>query len=99
MAVGAQVWHMVTYRGSPEDTLIYTVFTKKCQKRSKRGYPLFLTLFREDCGYQGTHHPGWPLGWPKRPDFAIAAGRFGHLGRLFRGGGYQAPAIFKKYHI
>ena len=49
VAVGAQVWHVVTYRGSPEDTLMYTVFTKKCQKRSKGGYPLFLTHFREGC--------------------------------------------------
>ena len=32
VALGAQVWHVVTYRGSPEDTLIYTVFTKNGQK-------------------------------------------------------------------
>ena len=29
--------HLVAYRDPPEDTLIYTVFTKKCQKRSKKG--------------------------------------------------------------
>ena len=38
VALGAQV---VTYRGSPEGSLIYRVFAKKCQKRSKRGVPLF----------------------------------------------------------
>ena len=48
VALNAQVWH---------DTLMYTVFTKKCQKRSKGGYPLVLTRFREDCEYQGTPHP------------------------------------------
>ena len=47
VALGAQVRHLVTYRDPREATLIYTVFTKKCQKRSKRGYPLFLTHFRE----------------------------------------------------
>ena len=45
VALGAQVGHLVAYRDPPEDTLIYTVFTKKCQKRSKRGVPLFLTGF------------------------------------------------------
>ena len=39
VALGAQVGHLVAYRDPPEDTLIYTVFTKKCQKRSKRGVP------------------------------------------------------------
>ena len=41
VALGAQVRHLVAYRYPLEDTLIYTAFTKKCQKRSKRGYPLF----------------------------------------------------------
>ena len=41
VALGVQVGHVVTYRASPEGSLIYTVFTKKFQKRSKRGYPLF----------------------------------------------------------
>ena len=45
VALGAQVRHLVAYRDPPEDILIYTVFTKKCQKRSKGGYPLFLTGF------------------------------------------------------
>ena len=40
---GAQV---VANRGLPEVPLIYTVSTKKCQKRSKLGYPLFLTHFQ-----------------------------------------------------
>ena len=46
VALVAQVGRLVAYRDPPEDTLIYTVFTKKCQKRcKKRGYPLFLTGF------------------------------------------------------
>ena len=57
MALGAQVEHVVTYRGSPEGSLVFTVFTKKCQKRSKMGYPLFLTHFRELCTLRGTPHP------------------------------------------
>ena len=43
VALRVQVGHVVTYRASPEGSLIYTVFTKKFQKRSKRGVPLFLT--------------------------------------------------------
>ena len=39
MALGAQVGHVVTNHGSPEGPLIYTVFTKKCQKRNKKGVP------------------------------------------------------------
>ena len=41
VALGAQVGHVVTYRDSPEGSLIYTVFTKKCQKWTKRGTPYF----------------------------------------------------------
>ena len=43
VALGAQVEHVATYHVSPEGSLIYTVFTKKCQKRTKKGVPLFLT--------------------------------------------------------
>ena len=39
MALGAQVVHLVTYCDLPEGTLIYTMFTKKCQKGSKKGVP------------------------------------------------------------
>ena len=35
----AQVGHLVTYRDHLEGTRIYTDFTKKCQKRSKKGVP------------------------------------------------------------
>ena len=35
----ALVAQVVTYRGSPEGCLIYTVFTKKCQKWTKKGAP------------------------------------------------------------
>ena len=37
--LGAQVRHLVTYRDPPEGTLLYTVFTKNCQKRCKKGVP------------------------------------------------------------
>ena len=37
MALGAQVGHVVTYRGSPEGSLIYTVFTKKVLKTVHKG--------------------------------------------------------------
>ena len=45
-AWGAQVGHVAANRGSPEVSLNYTVFTKKGQKRSKLGYPLFFTHFQ-----------------------------------------------------
>ena len=57
VTMGAQVGHVVTYLGSPEGSLIYTVFTKKCQKRSKRGYPLFLTTFGKISGTRVPPHP------------------------------------------
>ena len=40
---GPQVGHEVTDHGSPEVPLIYTVFTKQCQKRNKKkgGTPYF----------------------------------------------------------
>ena len=45
VALGAQVVQVVTNHSSPEGSLLYTVFTKKFQKRSKKGggYPLLLT--------------------------------------------------------
>ena len=43
VALRVQVGHVVTYRASPEGSLIYTIFTKKFQKRSKKGHPPFLT--------------------------------------------------------
>ena len=54
VALGAQARRVVTYRGSPEGSLIHTVFTKKCQKRSKKGYPLFLATFGEEFTLLGT---------------------------------------------
>ena len=47
VALGVQAGHVVTYRGSLDGDVIYTVFIKKCQNRLKKGYPLFLTHFRE----------------------------------------------------
>ena len=49
--------HVVTYLCSPEGSLICTVFTKKCQNRTKRGYPLFLPVFGESCGHFGSPTP------------------------------------------
>ena len=60
MALGAQARRVVTYRGSPEGSLIYTVFTKKCQKRSKKGVPPILTTFWEEFTFLGT--PNLSLG-------------------------------------
>ena len=54
VALGPQVGHVDAYRDSPEGYLIYTVFTKECQKRSKRGYPPPGTTFREDFTLLGT---------------------------------------------
>ena len=60
VALGARVGHVVTYRGLPKESLIYTVFTKKCQKQSKRGYPLFLTG-KLNAPPTGSHfRPGGP---------------------------------------
>ena len=42
VALEVQVGHVVTYHGSPEGSLIYTVFTKKVSKTVKKGVPLFL---------------------------------------------------------
>ena len=52
VALGAQVGHVDAYRASPEGYLIYTVFKKTCQKRSKRGYPLFGPPFGKISPYQ-----------------------------------------------
>ena len=42
VTLGAQVRHLVTYRDPLEGTLMYTAFTKKCQKRCKKGVlPVF----------------------------------------------------------
>ena len=56
MALGAQAVHVVTYRGSPEGSLMYTGFTKKCQKRSKKGVPPVLTTFWEGFTLLYTPH-------------------------------------------
>ena len=39
LALGAQVGRVVTNHGSLEGPLIYTVFTKKCKKWTKKGVP------------------------------------------------------------
>ena len=58
VALGAQVMHVVAYRDPPEGTLIYTVFTKKCQTRSKKGVPLFLTGFELAPPTKGVYTRG-----------------------------------------
>ena len=54
MASVAQAGHVVARRGSPDGCLIYTVFTKNCQKRPKRGTPPILTTFGEGFTFLGT---------------------------------------------
>ena len=54
VALGAQVRRVGTQRASPEGCLIYTVFTKRCQKRSKKGVAPILTTFWEDFALLGT---------------------------------------------
>ena len=87
VALGAQVGHVVTYRGSPEGSLIYTFFTKKYQKRSKMGYPLFLTHFRELSAYPDTPTPAWLLKWQNRATGALPNARFYHFWTFSRSGG------------
>ena len=66
MALGVQVGHVVAHRASAEGSLLYTVFTKKCQKRAKRGYPLFLPVFGEACGHFGPRSSEFRLEVRKR---------------------------------
>ena len=55
-ALGAQVRHLVTYRDPPEGTLLYTVFTKKCQKPVKKGVPpVFDRIFHCTTYLGGLH--------------------------------------------
>ena len=56
MTLGAQVRHLVTYREPPEGTLVYTGFTKKCQKRCKKGVPpVFNRVF--ECTHKWVSFP------------------------------------------
>ena len=71
VTLGAQVRHLVTYPDPPEGTLIYTVFTKKCQKRCKKGVPLFLTGVL-NAHINGSH---FRLGGSSRPNLPSD---FGH---------------------
>ena len=98
VALGAQVGHVVTYLCSPEGSLIYTVFTKKCQKRAKRGYPLFLPVFGEACGHFGPPPPPlvWALGGQICTMGAIPMVHIPHFEPKFRGGGSWVPASFQK---
>ena len=56
VALGAQTWHVATHLASPEGCQICTVFSKKCQKRSKKGYPPFWSTFWEPSALPGTPH-------------------------------------------
>ena len=64
VTLGAQVGQVVTCLGSPEGSLIYTVFTKKCQKRSKRGYPCFYQFSNNLAGTPVPPTPLWALRGP-----------------------------------
>ena len=86
----AQVAQVVAYRASPEGSLIYTVFTKKCQKRSKKGVPPILTTFWQGFTLLWTPHLGLgsrmsilsPLSHPEGTKSALGAeiSRWGVLG-------------------
>ena len=75
MTLGAQVRHLVTCRDPPESTLIYTVFTKKCQKRCKKGYPLFLTGKLTVSPTRGMCRPGEPSRADLCPHFGHQMGQ------------------------
>ena len=90
VALGAQAEHLLTHRASPEGFLIYTVFAKKCQKRSKKGVPPILTTFWEGFTLLWAPHLGLgsrtsilsPLSHPKGTKSALGAeiSRWGVLG-------------------
>ena len=71
MTLEAQVRHLVTYRDPAEGTLIYTVFTKKCQKRCKKGIPPVFDRKIDGVTYQGCGGPRGPFCAP------ISATRWG----------------------
>ena len=96
VTLGAQVRHVVTYRGPPDGTLIYTVFTKKCQKRSKKGVPPVFDHFWEDSTYPGTPHPRMAPRRAKSPPRWDPRGAILSLREVFSRWGYQAGAIFKE---
>ena len=79
--------HELAYRKnrSSEGFLIYTVFSKKCQKRSKRGYP---PLFGPHCGNLAPYQVP-----PPTSDWALG-GRFSPRGFIPRGGNRTSRRIF-----
>ena len=87
VALGAQVRRAVTQRASPEGYLIYTVFTKKCQKRYKKGVPPILTTFWEEFTFLVPQTSAWGLGCRFCPLFPILKGQKSHFEPKFRGGG------------
>ena len=79
VTLGAQVRHVVTYREPIDGTLLYTVFTKKCQKRSKKGVTLFLTKILTAPPTWGVYTRGGlskSILWPTRQ---LLAGHTRHL--------------------
>ena len=68
VTLGAQVGHEVAHLASSEGCLIYTVFSKKCQKRSKRGYPPFGPHFGNLAPYQVPPTSDWALGGRSPPE-------------------------------
>ena len=79
VALGAQVGHVASCIGSPGGYLIYTLFAKTCQKRSKRGYPLFLTHFREGFRHRGTPPTRMAPRMAQTPPLGHPEGAFGPL--------------------
>jgi len=77
VALGAQAGQVAAR--PPEGSLIYTVFTKKCQKRSKRGYPFFGPHFGNLAPYQVPPTSDWALGGRFFPRGFIPRGEKPHF--------------------
>ena len=95
VALGAQVGHVVTYLCSPEGSLIYTVFTKKCQKRTKRGTPYFYRFWGNLAGTLNASPLVWALGGRKGPMGAIPMGLFALRAEISRWGVQSARKVIK----
>ena len=99
--VAPQTWHVVTHLASSEGCQIYTVFSKKCQKRSKRGYPPFWSTFWEpsalpgtptsDCALGGRFPGGNPVLRAEFLGWGVLVGRQVQKTPHVNGGGYTSP--------
>ena len=99
VALGAQTGHMIAYFASSEGFLMDTVFSKKCQKRSKGGTPLFGPHFGNLAPYQVPPTSDWALGGRFPPPRIHSPGGKPHFEENFWGGGpsralgYETPSF------